>query len=385
MVGRQLPFFSVIVPFWLIWAMAGWRRMLEVWPACLVSGLSFALVQFAVSNYHGPWVVDIAGAVASIASLSCCCVLAAADGVAVRHETDDEARCGRRGTEPGPALRSAGVNPRARHAEGSPAVLTTARARPPPSLSHPATRGAPGCRGSSCRSSCSSGVCRRCKRQLDRRLVVDVRSRCCTMRSRACRRWSTSRPPRRPSSSSIGSRPPGRGCCCRGIVSGLLLGLSPATLRDHLRRHRLAGAVVAADDRGDARARLHHALRRASTRRWAWRSPAPARSSRSSRRCSAGSASRSPAATPSSNVLFGNLQQITAEQLGMSPMLAAAANSSGGVMGKMIDAQSIVVAGCRHRPGGRRGPNPPLRLLPQPRPGRAVGCWCCSRRTCCRA
>jgi lactate permease len=47
----------------------------------------------------------------------------------------------------------------------------------------------------------------------------------------------------------------------------------------------------------------------------------------------------------SSNVLFGNLQQISAQQLGISPLLAAASNSSGGVMGKMIDAQSIVVAG----------------------------------------
>ena len=46
----------------------------------------------------------------------------------------------------------------------------------------------------------------------------------------------------------------------------------------------------------------------------------------------------------SSNVLFGSLQKITAEQLGLSPTLMAAANSSGGVMGKMIDAQSIVVA-----------------------------------------
>jgi lactate permease len=45
-----------------------------------------------------------------------------------------------------------------------------------------------------------------------------------------------------------------------------------------------------------------------------------------------------------SNVLFGNLQRITSEQLGLSPVLMAAANSSGGVMGKMIDAQSIVVA-----------------------------------------
>jgi len=45
-----------------------------------------------------------------------------------------------------------------------------------------------------------------------------------------------------------------------------------------------------------------------------------------------------------SNVLFGGLQKITAEQLGLSPILMGAANSSGGVMGKMIDAQSIVVA-----------------------------------------
>jgi lactate permease len=46
----------------------------------------------------------------------------------------------------------------------------------------------------------------------------------------------------------------------------------------------------------------------------------------------------------SSNVLFGNLQKVSAEQLGFSPILMAASNSSGGVMGKMIDAQSIVVA-----------------------------------------
>jgi lactate permease len=66
MVGRQLPFFSVLVPFWLIWAFAGRKGMLGVWPAILVAGTSFASVQFLVSNYHGPWLVDILAAITSI-------------------------------------------------------------------------------------------------------------------------------------------------------------------------------------------------------------------------------------------------------------------------------------------------------------------------------
>jgi lactate permease len=57
----------------------------------------------------------------------------------------------------------------------------------------------------------------------------------------------------------------------------------------------------------------------------------------------------------SSNVLFGNLQQVTAQQIGISPILTAAANSSGGVMGKMIDAQSIVVAGVATGQQGEEG------------------------------
>ena len=69
MVGRQLPLFSLIVPFWVVWAMAGWRATLEVWPACLVAGLGFACTQFLVSNYHGPWVVDIASSLVSMAAL----------------------------------------------------------------------------------------------------------------------------------------------------------------------------------------------------------------------------------------------------------------------------------------------------------------------------
>ncbi len=68
MIGRQLPFFSLIVPFWLVWAYVGFRRMIEVWPPILVAGVSFAVPQYLVSNYHGPWLVDI---VAAIASMTC--------------------------------------------------------------------------------------------------------------------------------------------------------------------------------------------------------------------------------------------------------------------------------------------------------------------------
>jgi lactate permease len=57
----------------------------------------------------------------------------------------------------------------------------------------------------------------------------------------------------------------------------------------------------------------------------------------------------------SSNVLFGNLQVVSAQQIGMNPILAAASNSSGGVMGKMIDAQSIVVASVATKQDGKEG------------------------------
>src|SRR5260370_11505030 len=70
MAGRQLPFFSLIVPVWLVWVMAGWRGVAGVWPALVVCGGSFALVQFAVANYHGPWLVDVAGGLVSLVSLA---------------------------------------------------------------------------------------------------------------------------------------------------------------------------------------------------------------------------------------------------------------------------------------------------------------------------
>src|SRR6266581_1773112 len=82
MVGRQLPIFSLIVPFWLMAAYAGLRGARELWPALLVTGVSFAVPQFLVSNYHGPWLVDI---VASATSMLCL-------GWFLRHWPRDAAR-----------------------------------------------------------------------------------------------------------------------------------------------------------------------------------------------------------------------------------------------------------------------------------------------------
>lgn len=68
-VGRQLPFLSCIVPIWICITMAGWKKTVDVFPALLVAGLAFALTQFGFSNYHGPYLVDIMSSVATILAL----------------------------------------------------------------------------------------------------------------------------------------------------------------------------------------------------------------------------------------------------------------------------------------------------------------------------
>ena len=70
MVGRQLPLFSVIVPFWLVWAFAGLRGTLQVWPAILVAGVSFAVPQALIANLHGPWLVDVVAAAVSMGAVT---------------------------------------------------------------------------------------------------------------------------------------------------------------------------------------------------------------------------------------------------------------------------------------------------------------------------
>jgi lactate permease len=69
MAGRILAPFCVLVPFWLIWAFAGFSGMMEIWPAILVAGVSFAVPQVLMSNFHGPWLVNIVAAVISMICL----------------------------------------------------------------------------------------------------------------------------------------------------------------------------------------------------------------------------------------------------------------------------------------------------------------------------
>ncbi len=317
MVGRQLPFFSVIVPFWLVWAMAGLRGMVEVWPACLVAGATFAAAQFLVSNYHGPWVVDIAGAIVSILGLL---VLLKLWQPRTQWRFPDEAAAPKIKAAP-PSRREALIAwmpwailsvlvflwglPQMKSWLNGISMLQW----PVPYLDKAILRAPP------------------VVSQLKAEEAVFVLN------------WLSAT---------------GTGLLIASVISGLLLGLSPGALASMflktLHRVRFSLLTIAAmlalgfaSRYGGLDATMGLAF--ASTgvlfpffsAMLGWLGVALTGSD------------------TSSNVLFGNLQQITAEQLGISPVLAAASNSSGGVMGKMIDAQSIVVASVATNQHGGEG------------------------------
>ena len=68
MTGRQLPFLSILVPFWLVFMMDGWRGIRETRPAAIVAGGSFAITQYLTSNFIGPELPDITSALVSLVS-----------------------------------------------------------------------------------------------------------------------------------------------------------------------------------------------------------------------------------------------------------------------------------------------------------------------------
>jgi lactate permease len=324
MVGRQLPFFSILIPFWLVWAMSGLKAMREVWPACLASGLSFAIVQYLISNYHGPWLVDIAGAIVSILSL----VLLlkfwqprnvwrfAGEESASSNPTDDS------------VLAGGYVSKRESLIAWMPWIVLSVLVF---------LWGLP-----------------QIKTLLNSISIIEIPV---PMLHRLILRAPPVVPePRAEEAVFVFNwlSATGTALLLTGIVSGFILRLTPGELIQTywgtVKRVKFSLLTIAAmlalgftTRYGGLDATMGLAF--ASTGvlfpffspLLGWLGVALTGSD------------------TSSNVLFGNLQQITAEQLNISPVLAAASNSTGGVMGKMIDAQSIVVASVATGQHGSEG------------------------------
>lgn len=341
MVGRQLPLFSLIIPFWLIWAMAGRKKMLEVWPACLTAGLSFAICQFAVSNFHGPWLVDIISAIVSMLSL-----------VVLLRFWQPKTNFRFPGEDDGEVRRPLPAFPRAAGTAGSgdaamlpQGALQSARRREVLVAWMPwiilsvmvFLWGTPQVKtflngGTKDEPNFLSGltVQKWAVPYLDKAVFRDVPVVAKPEPEAAVYtfNWLSAT---------------GTSLLLAGILSGLLLGLSPRALAQIFAgtvwRIRMSLLTIAAmlalgytTRYGGLDATMGLAF--ASTGfLFAFFSPVLG-----------WLGVALTGSDTSSNVLFGNLQQITAQQIGISPVLTAASNSSGGVMGKMIDAQSIVVA-----------------------------------------
>jgi lactate permease len=319
-VGRQLPLFSLIVPFWLVWVMAGFRGMLEVWPACLVAGASFGLTQFLVSNYHGPWVVDIGSAVISMSALLLLL----------------------RFWHPRTTWRFEGEGAGSR--KDLPAVTSRQRLRawmPWILLSvFVFLWGLP---------SVKSG--------LDHAFALaSVRWEVPLLHGAVYRNVPIVPTPKAEDAVFVFNwlSATGTSLLLAGIFSGFFLGLPPRQIAGvfgrTLKKVRVSlltiGAMLGLGFSiryGGLDATLGLAFAATGglfpffSPLLGWLGVALTGSD------------------TSSNVLFGNLQQITAKAVGVSPLLAAAANSSGGVMGKMINAQSIVVAGAATEQQGQEG------------------------------
>src|SRR6266853_48769 len=329
MVGRQLPFFSLIVPFWLIWAYAGFRGMIEIWPAILVAGVCFAVPQFLVSNFHGPWLVDVVAAIVSIASLSLFLKFWQPKNI-WRHEV----RTGSRSDRVDDGLPIPGSKSEIRNSKSKmlhawlPWIILSVVVFV---WGLPQTKGF--LDGIAAPKIPIHG--------LDK-LVLRV-------------------PPvvAKPTAENAVFNfnflsASGSGILLASVIAGLAMGYSIRGLLSvywktlKLVRYSLLTiaammAIGCTTRYSGMDATLGLAFARAG---WlypffgtmlGWLGVALTGSD------------------TSSNVLFGSLQKITATQLGLSPILMGAANSSGGVMGKMIDAQSIVVASTATRWYGHEG------------------------------
>jgi lactate permease len=316
MVGRQLPFFSLIVPFWLIWAFAGWKGMKDIWPAILVTGVSFAIPQFLISNFINPWIVDIGASLISMACLIGFLKIWQPKVIwtspALRTRDDSAATMSKKpaksAKKPTTAEVWASLLPWIIVCVilllwGTNAVKAILNAYatwnfPVPGLHNMINKVAP---------------------------VVATPTKEGAVFAFTWLSYT------------------GSGMLIAAIISGFLMGFSPAKLVvEYGKTIRICAYSLVTISAMLAIGTLTRLSGIDATLGLAF----------------AGAGVFYPffgtllgwlgvaltGSDTASNILFGNLQKITAQQLGLSPILMAAANSSGGVMGKMIDAQSIVVA-----------------------------------------
>ncbi|HEX9290841.1 MAG TPA: L-lactate permease [Anaeromyxobacteraceae bacterium] len=335
-VGRQLPFFSLIVPFWLVWAMAGFKGMVEVWPACLVAGISFAVPQFLVSNYMGPELVDIIAA-ASCIGATYLLLLVWQPKKVWRFSDERESDAA--------ALRSVGAAAaHEKHSAGEAFMAWLPWIVLSVFVFVWGQKWMKEWFGQLHTSAWKAGLL--FKPSFEWPWLHNL-----VLRAPPVVKKLT---PEGAVYSVNVLAATGTGLLLSGLVSGLLLKLSPRQLAKTylgtLKRVRFSLLTIAA------------MLALGFTTRYSG-------SDTTMGLALASTGALFPFFSPllgwlgvaltgsdtSSNVLFGNLQVVSAQQIGMSPILAAAANSSGGVMGKMIDAQSIVVASVATNQHGKEG------------------------------
>ena len=325
-VGRILPFFSVLVPFWLVWAYAGFKGMKEIWPAVAVAGVTFAIPQYLVSNYHGPWLTDI---IAALVSMFCL--------ISFLKVWQPKRIWGHEGHQEGEQRAARGSHGYSRG--------EVARAWLPWIILM---------------------VFVFCWGTFTGKKIMNTPEKVFTSTSTWHTLPSTITNPQFPVNGlnkMVQRVPPvvakptaeaavfgfnwlsatGSGILFAAIISGFVMGLSLPKIVTmwwqtlwHVRFSLLTiGAMLSIGiltrysgvdaTMGLAFARTGHLYPFFGTL-LGWLGVALTGSD------------------TSSNVLFGSLQKISAQQIGISPILMGAANSAGGVMGKMVDAQSIVVA-----------------------------------------
>ena len=365
MAGRQLPLFSLIVPAWMVATMTGWRGLLAVWPAVLVCGGSFAVVQFAMANYVGAALVDVVAGIVSLVSLATFLrwwqpqecwqhgeVKRGQAPAAVKTEpvafpklsqqepvpdSNDPARTIAWAWMPWVFLSVAVL------CWGLPAVKATLEGRPGPNANPPAHAG--GLDGEP-----ATAMAARVPAQSDLPLlpktIVAPELSVPRLDGRIAKVPPATREPfeiERAVYRFNWLSAAGTAILMAAVIAVPWLGLSwrraVAIWSDNLRRLSLSLVTIAlmlalafVTRYSGTDVTLGLALTQSG---WFYPFFAP---------LLGWLGVALTGSDTSSNAMFGSLQRVTAEQLGLNPLLICTANSTGGVMGKMIDAQSIVVS-----------------------------------------